>query len=485
MSFPETDLASWVGASWRRGPSIVPDINPAHPGEPVAVVHEADTALAEEAVAAAHGAFGTWRLLPAPARGDILHGMGRMLEERAEAIGRDLSREEGKTIGEAIGEVRLAAKIFRYFGAQTLDADGETYPSHTPDTLLFARREPLGVVSVLTPWNFPIAIAAWKIAPALAFGNTVVWKPAGLVPLTAVHLTHVAIDSGLPAGVLNLILGSGSVVGDVLVTHRDVAAISFTGSNSVGHALHVRAISAGKKAQLEMGGKNAAVVLADADLDLAAQKVAQGAFLGTGQKCTSTSRVAVEEAVFDDFLQRLVSNAGELRLGDPLDPSTNIGPLASAGQLESVLAHLDTARRDGATTVAGGGRPSDDLDEGYYIEPTVLVGLDPSSSVATEEIFGPVVMLQSVASFEDSMGAANNSRFGLSASIFTNDLTKAMRFKDQIRCGMVRINGSTTATEFHVPFGGMKESGTGGREQGKAAREFFTEWKTVYMGLPG
>jgi alpha-ketoglutaric semialdehyde dehydrogenase len=483
-TIPGHELASWVGARWQPGRHAVADVNPAHPRDTVAVAHQSDAELAREAVEAAHLAFGVWRRAPAPERGERLRALSRSLQRRTDLIGHDLSREEGKPVREAIQEVQLAARIFDYFSAQTLDADGETYPSHLADTLVFARREALGVVSVITPWNFPIAIAAWKIAPALAFGNTVVWKPAELVPLTATHVVYAAIESGLPDGVLNVVLGSGSAVGDALVTAPDVAAISFTGSTTVGRAVHQRAVGAGKRALVEMGGKNPALVLADADLELAADKVAQGAFLGSGQKCTATSRVIVEDAVFDDFVERLTARAEAFRVGDPLDPSTDLGPLASAGQLESVLGHIDTARREGATVLTGGRRPGGELTDGYYVEPTVLADVDQSSAAIGEEIFGPVAVVQPATSFDHALDLANDTRFGLSATVFTNDLTKAMRFKDEIRSGIVRINGSTTSTELHVPFGGVKNSGAGGRELGKVAREFFTEWKSVYIGIP-
>src|SRR6202163_1722493 len=290
------ELRSFVGGSWQAGGRPSQDRNPAQPSEVVGEVHQADARLASQAVDAGAAAFPAGRSRPAPARGDILRKAADLLDQRAPDIGRDLTREEGKTLVEGIGETRRAVQIFRYYAGQTLEPDGETYPSHTPGLFLYARREPIGVVSAITPWNFPIAIPAWKIAPALAYGNAVVWKPAELVPLTAVHLLQALVDAGLPDGVLNLVLGKGSEVGDVLVTHPAVHAITFTGSNSVGRALQKKATDKGKKVQLELGGKNPAVVLADADLDLAAEHVARGAFLSAGQKCTATSRVIVQEA---------------------------------------------------------------------------------------------------------------------------------------------------------------------------------------------
>jgi aldehyde dehydrogenase (NAD+) len=473
-------LRSFVGGSWRDGDRSTRDLNPAHPDQPVAEVLQAGASLAAQAVEAAATAFPAWRALPAPARGDILRKAADLLEARATDIGRDLTREEGKTLAEGIGETRRAVQILRYYAGQTLEPDGETYPSHSALTFLYARREPVGVVTAITPWNFPIAIPAWKIAPALAYGNSVVWKPAELVPLTAVHLLRALVDAGLPAGVLNLVLGKGSEVGDVLVTHQSVQAITFTGSNAVGRAMQRKAIDQGKKVQLELGGKNPAVVLDDADLDLAAEHVARGAFLSAGQKCTATSRVIVEEAVLGQFQERLAALAGSWKLGDPLESDTRVGPLVSAEQLSTVSGYLDIAHQEGARVLAGGGR-ANDLGDGYYVRPTVLTDVSPESRVVREEIFGPVVALLPAASYADAIRLANDTRYGLSASVFTNDLSRALRFADDIHAGVVKVNQESAGVEFHVPFGGMQESSSGSREQGRAAREFFTQWKTVYM----
>ncbi len=381
-------LSSIVAGSPREGGELADDLNPARPSETVARVALADLGTARAAVAAAAEAAPAWRRTVAPERGAVLRRAGDLLEARAAEIGRDLAREEGKTLAEGIGETSRAAAIFRYLAGQTLDPDGETYPSHSPTTFLYARREPVGVVAIITPWNFPIAIPAWKIAPALAFGNTVCWKPAELVPLTAMHLYGALADAGLPAGVLNLVLGRGSVVGDALIDAPEVAAISFTGSNVVGRRLQRRAVARGAKVQLELGGKNPAVVLADADLALAAEHVARGAFLSAGQKCTATSRVIVEAPVSGELTSRLAAIAAAWPLGDPLDPATRVGPLASAAQLETVTAYLEIARRDGGSFVTGGAR-AEALGEGYFVEPTVVAGLPAQSRVLREEVFGP------------------------------------------------------------------------------------------------
>jgi len=474
-------LASLVGGRRLEGDEVVPDINPAAPGEHVATVALAGPEIAAEAVEAAANAFAGWRDTPPPARGDVLRRAADLVDERADAIGRDLAREEGKTLAEAVGETRRAAAILRYYAGQTLEPDGETYPSHSALTFLYARREPLGVVTAITPWNFPIAIPAWKIAPAIAFGNTVVWKPAEIVPLTATHLATALLDAGLPAGVLNLVLGRGSVVGGTLVTHDRVEAVTFTGSNPVGRAIERKAIEAGKKVQLELGGKNPAVVLADADLELAAEQVARGAFLSAGQKCTATSRVIVERRVLEELGDRVAALARSWPVGDPLDEATKVGPLASKSQLDTVSGYLDVAESEAARVLVGGGRPD---GGGYFVEPTVLADLPASSRVVREEIFGPVAALLPASSYEEAVALANDTPFGLTAALFTRDLGKALRFSRDIRAGVVKVNQESAGLEFQVPFGGMRQSSSGSREQGKVARDFFTQWKTVYLDAP-
>jgi alpha-ketoglutaric semialdehyde dehydrogenase len=477
------ELGSYIDGEWRRGPDERPDTNPANPAEQVAVVFQAESAMAEQAVAAAAAAAPRWRTVSAPARGEILRKTAELLDARAPGIARDLTREEGKTLAESLREVRLAANVFRYYAAQTLDADGETFPSHDADMLLYARREPVGVVAVITPWNFPVSLPSWKIAPALAYGNAVVWKPADLVPLVSVHITTALADAGLPPGVFNLLLGKGSQVGNALVDSPAVGALTFTGSTSTGRALQLRTATSSKKIQLELGGKNPAVVLADADLEHAARQISIGAFGASGQKCTATSRVVVDRSVSDALVDRLVALAGSWRLGDPLDDATTMGPLASEDQLESVLGHLETARREGGTPVFGGARSDGPLADGYFVPPTVFCDVAPTAAVAREEIFGPVVAVIPVADYDEALAVANDTPYGLTASVFTNDLSRALHFATESRTGVVRINQGTSGMEYHVPFGGMKDSGVGDRELGKAARAFYTESKTVYLGV--
>ncbi|HXI17684.1 MAG TPA: aldehyde dehydrogenase family protein [Chloroflexota bacterium] len=477
------EVRPYVGGAWRDGVRTTPDINPAHPSEQVAQVHAGDAAMAAEAIEAARDAFPAWRTMPAPLRGDILRKAADLLDQRAEQVGRDLTREEGKTLAEGIGETRRAVAILRYYAGQTLEPDGETYPSHSPATFLYARREPVGVVVAITPWNFPIAIPAWKIAPALAYGNTVVWKPAGIVPLTAMRLLEALVDAGIPKGVINVVTGGGREIGDVLVTHDAVDAITFTGSNTVGRFIQMKATERGKKVQLELGGKNPAIVLADADMALAAEHVARGAFLSAGQKCTATSRVIVEQGALKDFQDRLVAIAESWKLGDPLEADTKVGPVASEDQMNTITDYLAIGQKDGARVLAGGGRAKE-LGDGYYVQATVLADVPPDSKVVREEIFGPVASITPTGSYEEAVKMANDTPFGLTSTIFTRDLGKALRFAADIRTGVVKVNQESAGLEFHVPFGGMKESSSGSREQGKAAREFFTQWKTVYMDVP-
>jgi alpha-ketoglutaric semialdehyde dehydrogenase len=477
----ELALASMVGGRRLEGDEVVRDINPAAPEEHIATVTLAGPEIAAEAVEVAAAAFAAWRDTPPPTRGDVLRRAADLVDARADAIGRDLAREEGKTLAEAVGETRRAAAILRYYAGQTLEPDGETYPSHSTLTFLYARREPLGAVTAITPWNFPIAIPAWKIAPAIAFGNTVVWKPAEIVPLTSTHLAAAFSDAGLPDGVLNLVLGRGSVIGDTLVTHDRIEAVTFTGSNLVGRALQLKATEAGKKVQLELGGKNPAVVLADADLELAAEQVARGAFLSAGQKCTATSRVIVERGVLEEFGGRVTELARSWPVGDPLDPTTKVGPLASKAQLDTVSSYLDVAERDSARVLAGGGCAA---GGGYFVEPTVLADLPPTSRVVREEIFGPVAALLPASSYEEAVALANDTPYGLTAALFTRDLGKALRFAGDIRAGVVKVNQESAGLEFQAPFGGMRQSSSGSREQGKVARDFFTQWKTVYLDAP-
>ena len=471
------ELASLIGGRRREGDEIVADINPAAPDERVAMVSLATTELAAEAVEAAAAAFTPWRDTPPPARGDVLRSAADLVDERADAIGRDLAREEGKTLAYAIGETRRAGAILRYYAGQTLEPDGETYPSHSPLTFLYARREPLGVVLAITPWNFPIAIPAWKIAPAIAFGNTVVWKPAEIVPLTSTHFATALSDAGLPDGVLNLVLGRGSVVGDTLVAHDRVDAVTFTGSNPVGRALQLTATEAGKKVQLELGGKNPAVVLADADLELAAEQVARGAFLSAGQKCTATSRVIVEQPVLEELGERVAALARSWPVGDPLDEGVLMGPLVSRPALERFSAAVAAARAQGGE-VRFGGRVLD--RPGNFVEPTLIVApRHDAFPIAWEETFAPILYVFEVADVDEALRAHNAVPQGLSSAIFTDSLRAAERFLSAAGsdCGIANVNAGTSGAEIGGAFGGEKDTG-GGRESGSDAWKAYMRRQT-------
>ncbi len=436
------------------------------------------------AIAAADEAYRTWRFSSPITRANILHKAANILEGRIPEVGRELTREEGKTLKEGIGETTRAVQILRYFAGEAQQPSGEHYPSANPHTLLYTTREPLGVVAIVTPWNFPIAIPAWKIAPALAFGNTVVFKPASLTPLTAVRLVEALAEAGLPPGVLNMVTGSAANVGDPLVRDPRVVAITFTGSNETGAALRRGAAERGAKLQLELGGKNPAIVLADADLEHALGHVVSGAMMSTGQKCTATSRAIVDRRIIDRFTEMLAARIGGLQVGDPLDAETQIGPLIDERAADRVAGEIDAAKQAGADLLVGGKRLGNGLERGAFVAPTLFADVDPASKLGQDELFGPVLGVIPVDSMDEAMAVANHVRFGLSASIFTRDLGKALAFAREIEAGVVHVNSETPGAEPHVPFGGMKGSSSYSREQGKAAREFFTQTKTVYIDPP-
>ncbi|GAA3546929.1 aldehyde dehydrogenase family protein [Nocardioides daeguensis] len=460
------------------GPGTHDRENPADVAEVVSTARWADPAIAEHAVASARAASSSWQATPAPVRGDVLRRCADLLEQRTAAIAQDMAREQGKTVPEAAGEVGRSVAILRYFAAQTLAPDGSSYPSHQAGTRLFSRRIPVGVVSAITPWNFPLAIPVWKIAPALAYGNTVVWKPSEVVPLTSTALLAAFIDAGLPGGVLHMLLGGGAGLGPALY---DVDAVTFTGSTSVGREVVLpAAVASGAQVQLELGGKNVAVVLADADLDLAVAQVARGAFLSAGQKCTATSLVLAQESIRAELAARLSAWAAAAVVGDPRASATEIGPLATAAQLERYESFLDPAAH-GGTVIAGGRGPAG----GHFARPAVICDADPHSRASRDEIFAPIAVLEPVADLSDALRRANETHFGLTASIFTSELAAAYRFIDEIETGIVKVNQESAGLEFHVPFGGIKDSGYGPAEQGLAAQEFYTRSKTVYLTHAG
>ncbi|MDX1746020.1 MAG: aldehyde dehydrogenase family protein [Halobacteriales archaeon] len=475
---------NYVDGQWTtagRGETFA-SFNPADPSEVIGEFQRSSREDAETAIAAATAAQDAWAGTPGPARGQILHATAEHLSDNREQISRSLAREEGKALPEADGEVARAIDIFRYYGEMAREYGGETKPASGSETRLYTVREPLGTVGLITPWNYPIAIPSWKIAPALATGNTVVFKPASTTPNTARLLVEALDDAGLPAGVLNMVTGPGREVGNPFTTDERIDGVSFTGSSSVGMNVYRDAAAEKKRVQTEMGGKNPAIVMPSADMDRAAEIVAGGAFGVTGQACTATSRAIVHDAVYDDFLEALVDRAEAIDVGPALD-GADMGPQATQSELDGTLEYIEIGEEEGATVLTGGSTPSGELpDAGYFVEPTVFADVEPDVRVAQEEIFGPVVSVIRAADFENALAIANDVEYGLSASIITQDLTEANRFTDEIEAGVVKVNDTTTGVELHVPFGGVKLSSSETfREQGTAALDFYTMSKTVYV----
>ncbi|MCT9868621.1 aldehyde dehydrogenase family protein [Paenarthrobacter aurescens] len=470
-----------INGQW-LGEADTQRMNPARPGELAALSPSGTARDVDAAITAAAAAQPGWAALPAPSRGAILIAAGNLLIERQAAIAEDLVREEGKTLAEAKGEVKRASDVLRFFGSLGWAATGEVLPSGLPDTTITTRREPLGVIGLITPWNFPIAIPAWKTAPALISGNTVVMKPAELTPLSATHLARALQDAGLPAGVFNVVHGKGRVVGDALARDPRIAGMSFTGSTNVGLGLQEILNARRARVQLEMGGKNGVLVLDDADARKAAQVVAAGAFGLTGQACTATSRVYVTPGIRAAFLEALVDEAAAYTTGDGLDGDTKMGAVVSRQQFEQDQAAVRTAVERGATLLHGtyDGDPSGAL----FFPAAVLTGLPFDDAAVTEEIFGPVVAVLEVPDYEAGLAAINDSRYGLTAGICTDSLALATDFAARAQAGVVKVNRPTAGLDLNVPFGGVKDSSTNTfREQGRSALDFYTWGKTVYTGV--
>lgn len=477
------EVRHYISGTWVQGDGgIITSANPARPAETVARGLQAGPADVERAMAGAVAAKHGWARTPAHERGAALLRTAAVLEDNSQAWGLELAREEGKTLAEGQGEVLRAAQIFRYYGNDGDREAGAVYSSPRRGEKIFVTRKPLGVVGVVTPFNFPIAIPAWKIAPALAYGNTVVWKPASTVPLLAMRLTQALEQAGLPDGVLNLLIGPGTV-GTSLVEHPALDGLSFTGSTGVGRTLAAAAAARGVPIQAEMGGKNAAIVLADADLELAAEQVMLGAFRSAGQKCTATSRLIVADAVADEFLAGLAAKAQSLQVGDPADPSTQMGPVVSADARASIQRGVVTAVDQGAGLLTGG-LPYEDAAraEGHFVAPTILELTGAHhADIWRNELFGPVLSVRRAASTQDAFDLANDSEFGLSAALFTQDVTVALEGMDELDVGILHVNSESAGADPHVPFGGAKKSGYGPKEQGQSAKEFYTHTTTVYL----
>lgn len=436
-----------------------------------------------EAIAASDRARAMWRDTPAPARGKIVLRAARLLEDQKDEVASLLTREEGKTVAESLGEILRTVNIMEYIAGEARRLSGETLPSELPRNFAYTLRQPLGVVGLITPWNFPVAVPIWKIAPALVCGNTLVWKPSELTPFTSRKVVELFAAAELPPGVLNMVNGKGEEAGDELVRHPAVRAISFTGSCEVGGIIYANAARQMKKVQCEMGGKNPVVVLADADLDLAADNTVAGAFGSTGQRCTATSRVIVEESVADRFVAMLVERTAKLKVGNGAETGINLGPSVDEAQFDKVLAYIDTGKRE-AKLICGGER-SNGAQNGFYISPTIFDHVSPNARIAQEEIFGPVLSVTRVKDFDEAIAAANNIRFGLTASIFTTDSNRVFQAADRLECGMVHVNSPTVGGEAHVPFGGIKATGIGERETGSTAIDFYSELKVVYVDYTG
>jgi acyl-CoA reductase-like NAD-dependent aldehyde dehydrogenase len=455
-------------------------INPSNLEEVVARYPKGGEAEVDQAVKAARAAFPAWSQASPEVRSDVLDKAGSLIMARAKDLGALLSREEGKTLPEGTGEVMRAARILKYFAGEALRRHGQTLDSTRPSIDVETHREAIGVYGLITPWNFPIAIPAWKSAPALAFGNTVVLKPATPTPAIAHAFGQILIEAGAPPGVFNLVIGEGGV-GRAIVAHEGIDGISFTGSQGVGASVGEGAMKRQARVQLEMGGKNPLVVLDDADLDRAVTCAIDGAFFATGQRCTASSRIIVTEGIHDRFVQALAERARSLRVGDALDPNTQIGPAVSESQLEQNLRYVDIARDEGGKILTGGDALT--LDKrGYYMAPTVVADTAPDQRINCEEVFGPVASTVRVRDYEEALEIANRGEFGLSAGIVTNSLKHSRHFRRAIRAGMVMVNLPTAGVDYHVPFGGTRKSSYGAREQGFAAVEFYTQTKTVYIG---
>lgn len=469
----------YIGGEWVEGAGVTRNINPSNLDDVIGAYAQADAELTGRAIAAARAAFPDWSRTTPQQRADILERVAGEILERREELGRLLSREEGKTLVEGVGEVTRAGQIFRFFAGEALRIPGERVESVRPGIRVDVVREPVGVVGLITPWNFPIAIPAWKIAPALAYGNCVVFKPADLVPGSAWALAEILSRAGLPDGAFNLVMGRGSVVGEAIVASPDVDAVSFTGSVEVGRRIAAACGAAMKRVQLEMGGKNPLVVLDDADLDNAVFCAVQGAFYSTGQRCTASSRLVVTEGIHDRFVEALVEATRSLVVDDALKQGTQIGPVVDEKQLEQDLRYLEIGRSEGARLVCGGERLQRETP-GYYLSPALFVDTHNDMRINREEIFGPIASVIRVRDYEEALAVANDTVFGLSSGICTRSLKYAEHFKRHSQAGMAMVNLPTAGVDYHVPFGGRKGSSYGPREQGRYAVEFYTTVKTAY-----
>ncbi|WP_027797734.1 aldehyde dehydrogenase family protein [Paraburkholderia acidipaludis] len=474
-----SQFANFIAGNWVESTQVSRNVNPSNLDDVIGEFAQADAAQVHHAIGAARAAFPQWSNSTPQQRFDVLDRAGTLILERKAELGRLLAREEGKTLAEGIGEAGRAGQIFKFFAGEALRLNGEILPSVRPGMTVEVTREPLGVIGLITPWNFPIAIPAWKIAPALAYGNCVVIKPADLVPASCWELVRIIAEAGAPAGVINLVMGRGSVVGEALVESREVDAISFTGSVATGRAIGAKCVQLGKKFQLEMGGKNPMVVLDDANLDVAVEACINGAFYSTGQRCTASSRLIVTEGIYDRFIAAMRTRMRQLVVGDAQDAVTQIGPVVDDRQLAQDERYLDIAREEGGEVF--GGERVKGATPGYFLAPALVTGTTPAMRINREEVFGPVASVIKVKDYDEALAAANDTEFGLSAGICTTSLKYAAHFRRHAQAGMVMVNTATAGVDYHVPFGGRKGSSYGPREQGSYAREFYTIVKTAYI----
>jgi aldehyde dehydrogenase (NAD+) len=478
-----TPARNYLGGEWRESTNgeTYEKRNPWRPSRVTGMYPASDADDARAAIAAAQEAFPAWSALPGPARAAYFTSAAAAIEARAEQVARDMTAEMGKPLREARLETLRAATILRFAAGEAFRPAGELYEPSVPNQRLYTLRRPLGVVGLITPWNFPIAIPVWKLAPALVYGNTVVLKLGYEAPRTGLHVAECFAEAGLPPGVLNVLTGSGSKAGAEIVSNAAVRAISFTGSVPVGRSVREEATARDCRVQLELGGHNPLIVAADAEIDRAVEAAYAGAFWSAGQKCTATRRILVQDDVYEDFRERFLARVASGKVGDPADPDTEVGPVVNEGALEDILSAIERARAEGGELLAGGERADGD---GYLIAPTVFEGVADDAELSCEEVFGPVTSLYRYSTLDEAIERANAVRFGLSAAIFTRDLGAVQRFTSEIGAGIVHVNSQTAGADVHVPFGGIKGSGWGPHEQGRAAIEFYTDTVTVYQDAP-
>jgi len=477
---------NYIDGQWKASVSgsTFENRNPANTDDLIGLFPDSTSSEAA-AIHAARRAYDTWRLVPAPKRAELLFRAAQLLVERKEQLACDMTREMGKVLDETRGDVQEAIDMTYFIAGEGRRMYGQTVPSELPDKYAMSVRQPLGVCAIITPWNFPMAIPSWKIIPALVCGNTVVFKPSELTPLSGLNFVRVLEEAGIPPGVVNMVTG-GPAVGELLTTHPDISVVSFTGSTAVGRLVNQNAAPSFKKVHLEMGGKNCIIVLDDANLELALEGCLWGGFGTTGQRCTAASRVIVHDKVHDQFVQRFVARARALRVGDGSRPETQVGPSISEKQLDKVMGYVRIGREEGATLACGGRRLTDGaFAHGHFHEPTIFTNVRPAMRIAREEIFGPVVSVLKCASLDEAIAIGNDVMYGLSASLYTQDVNRAFRAMREMNTGIFYVNAPTIGAEVHLPFGGTKATGNGHREAGTAALDVFSEWKSIYIDFSG